>query len=218
MKRLPIGKSLFPLAVVFVVAMMVIPLPTAVLDLLLAMNLSARGAVPARLDERSQRRSTLSVVPVACCSSPRLFRLGAERHHGPTRALAGRRRQGRRGVRHLRHRRLAHRRPGDLPDPGRHPVRRDHQRREPRRRGRGALHPRRHARQADGDRRRPQRRRDRRRRGPAPPSRGRSARPTSTVRWTAPRSSSRATRSPRIVITAVNLIGGFAHRRAPARH
>ena len=39
--RFKLGKSLFPMAVVFVVAMMVIPLPTIVLDFLLAMNLSA---------------------------------------------------------------------------------------------------------------------------------------------------------------------------------
>ena len=37
----------------------------------------------------------------------------------------------------------------------------------------------------------------------------RRARPTSTARWTAPRSSSRATRSPAMIITAINLIGGI---------
>ena len=60
-------------------------------------------------------------------------------------------------------------RPRHLPDPGRDPVRGRHQRRRPRRRGRRPLHPRRHARQADGDRRRPQRRADHRRGGPPAP-------------------------------------------------
>ena len=41
MKRRKLGAGLFPAAVVFVVAMMVIPLPTVVLDLLLAVNISA---------------------------------------------------------------------------------------------------------------------------------------------------------------------------------
>ena len=45
---------------------------------------------------------------------------------------------------------------------------------------------------------------------PAAPGRGRRPRPTSTARWTAPRSSSRATRSPGILIIIINIIGGIA--------
>ena len=100
------------------------------------------------------------------------------------------------GVRQLRRRRQRGRRPRDLPDPDRDPVRRDHQRRRPRRRGGRALHPRRHAGQADGDRRRPERRPDHRRGGAQAAAPRSPARPTSTARWTAPRSSSRATRWP----------------------
>ena len=108
---------------------------------------------------------------------------------------ARRRRQRHPRVRLVRRRRQPRRRPRRLPDPGRDPVRRDHERRRPRRRGRGALHPRRDARQADGDRRRPERRPDHRRARRASAARRSRARPTSTARWTAPRSSSRATRS-----------------------
>ena len=48
--------------------------------------------------------------------------------------------------------------------------------------------------------------------------RRRRARPTSTARWTAPRSSSRATPSPAIIITVVNLIGGFVIGVVQQRH
>ena len=36
-----------------------------------------------------------------------------------------------------------------------------------------------------------------------------SRKPTSTAPWTAPRSSSRATRSPAIIIMVINIVGGF---------
>ena len=39
MKRRSLGTSIFPIAVVAVVAMMVVPMPTALLDVLLAMNI-----------------------------------------------------------------------------------------------------------------------------------------------------------------------------------
>ena len=87
----------------------------------------------------------------------------------------------------------------------------------PRRRGGRAVHPRRDARQADGidadlnvgphrPGRGPQRRRE-----------ICSARPTSTARWTARPSSSRATRSPAIIIIAGQHHRRPRHRRAAAR-
>ena len=60
----------------------------------------------------------------------------------------------------------------------------------------GALHARRDARQADGDRRRPQRRHDHRPGGARAPRATSPVKPTSTARWTVPRSSSGATRWP----------------------
>ena len=59
-----------------------------------------------------------------------------------------------------------------------------------------ALHPRRDARQADGDRRRSQRRPDHPGRSARAPRRKCAPKRTSTARWTAPASSSAATRSP----------------------
>ena len=60
----------------------------------------------------------------------------------------------------------------------------------------GALHPGCDAGQADGDRRRPQRRADRRGRGAHGAAPRSPRKPTSTARWTVPRSSCAATRSP----------------------
>ena len=74
MNRLKLGKSLFPMAVVFVVAMMVIPLPTYVLDLLLATNLAA--AVLLLLASLNVRKALdLSSFPSLLLIAT-LFRLG----------------------------------------------------------------------------------------------------------------------------------------------
>ena len=119
----------------------------------------------------------------------------------------------------VRRRRQLRRRRRRLPDPRRDPVRGHHQRRRPRRRSRRALHPRRHARQADGDRRRPERRPDHRRaRRASRRDDDRSARPTSTARWTAPRSSSRATPSPASSSSSINIVGGIAIGVLQQRH
>jgi hypothetical protein len=96
-----------------------------------------------------------------------------------------------------------------VPDPRDHPVRGDHQRRRPRRRGGGPLHPRRHARQADGDRRRPRRRAH---------HRGRPRRAASQIAkeadfYGAMDGASKFVKGDAIagiIITAINLIGGFA--------
>ena len=135
---------------------------------------------------------------------------GAQRLRHAADPAARRRRRRHPRVRLDRRRRQPRRRPRRLPDPRRDPVRRDHERRRPRGRGRRPLHPRRDARQADGDRRRPQRRPDHRRGGARAPRGDLAARPTSTARWTAPRSSSRATRSPASSSSSINLLGGIA--------
>ena len=75
MKRMRgLGASLFPLGVVFVVAMMVVPLPTVALDLLLALNLSA--AVLLLLASLNVRRALdLAAFPSLLLIAT-LFRLG----------------------------------------------------------------------------------------------------------------------------------------------
>ena len=180
-------------AVVLVVVMMIVPLPPFLLDLVITLNISAALMiviatlyVPRALD--------FSAFPSLLLLTT-LFRLAINVSVTRLILLARRRRPRRRRVRQLRRRRQRRRRPDHLPDPRRDPVRGHHERRRPRRRGRRALHARRDARQADGDRRRPQRRPDHRRGGAQAPRRDLRRRPTSTARWTAPRSSSRATPS-----------------------
>ncbi len=141
-------------------------------------------------------------------AAPRLLRLPVaaahrdavparpERRVDAPRARAGLRRRGHPRLRPGRRRRLAHHRRGHLPDPRRHPVRGGHEGCRARRRGRRPLHPRRDARQADGDRRGPELRPHHRGRGARAAARTSPRRPTSTARWTARASSSRATRSP----------------------
>ena len=74
MKNRKIGASLFPMAVVFVVALMVIPIPTVILDLLLAMNLGL--AVLMLLSSLNVRRALdLSAFPSLLLIAT-LFRLG----------------------------------------------------------------------------------------------------------------------------------------------
>ena len=160
-----------PAAVVAIVVMMVVPLPTMLLDLLLRLQPGRRHRHPAGQHVRAEAARLLD-LPVAAADR-HAVPPGPQRQLHPARAPARQRRQGHRELRALRRRRLARRRPRDLPHPRRDPVHRDHQRRRPGGRGRRPLHPRRHARQADGDRRRPQRRPHHRGRGPPPPPGGR---------------------------------------------
>ena len=181
-------------AVVLVVAMMVIPLPPFILDLLITLNISAALMivvatlyVPRALDFSSFPSLLLLTTLLRLAiniSVTRLILLEGDAGHVVTAF-------------------------GEFVVGGnvvvglviflildRHPVRGDHERRRPRRRGGRPLHARRHAGQADGDRRRPQHRPDHRRGGAQAPRRRSPRRPTSTARWTVPRSSSRATRWP----------------------
>ena len=182
------------LSVVLVVTMLVVPLPPALLDLL-HHDQHLGGADDRGRDHVPGAVARLRVVPEPAAADDdvpaRDQRLGdaPDPHHR-------RRGLGRQGLRRVRRRRQRDRRPRHLPDPDRDPVRRRHERRRARGRGRRALHARRDARQADGDRRRPERGPDHRRAGARAARRDRPARPTSTARWTAPRSSSKATRSP----------------------
>ena len=105
-------------------------------------------------------------------------------------------RQRHRVVRRVRHRRQLRRRRDRVRDPDDHQLRRRHQGRGPHLRSDRALHPGRHARQADGDRRRSQRRPDHAGRSPHASRRSARRKRTSTARWTAPASSSAATRRP----------------------
>ena len=121
------GQVAVPAAIVSIVLMLVVPLPAVLLDLLLAVNITGSLLIllmsmfvrrPARLRHLPGAAARRDDVPA-----------GAQRQlhpAGPARRL---RRQGHRGVRPLRHGRLARRRPGHLPHPGRHPVHGHHQRR-----------------------------------------------------------------------------------------
>ena len=182
-----IGQIAIPAAIVGIVVMMVVPLPTAAPRPAARHQHRARNARAARVDVHDARPRLLDlpVVPLDRDAVPaRAQRVGDAAH--PAARLRG---QGHRSVRPLRRRRFGHRRPRDLPHPHRDPVHRDHERCRTRRRSRGALHPRRDARQADGDRRRPQRRASSTRRKRNAAARRSPKRPTSTARWTVRRSS-----------------------------
>ena len=165
-----LGKMAVPIGVVAIVLMLVVPLPAALLDLLLALNITASLLI-LLVAMQIKKPLDFAVFPSLLLVAT-LFRLALNVCSTRLVLTDGYAGQGHRGVRPLRRRRLAGRRPGHLPDPDDHPVRRHHQRCRPRGRGRRPLHPRRHARQADGDRRRPQRRPDRRGAGPPAPPRG----------------------------------------------
>ena len=123
-----------PVGIVFIVVMLVVPLP-------------GDPARPADRDQHHRRAADPAhrdVHPPAA----RLRRLPrghpgddavparAERERHPARPARRVRRQGDRHLRPLRRRRLAAGRPDRVRDPAGHPVRRDHQRRRPGRRGR----------------------------------------------------------------------------------
>ncbi len=161
--------------VVMVVTMLVVPLPPALLDLLITLNISAALTVVATTMYLGKALDFASFPSLLLLTT--MFRLAI--NVSVTRLIlttgsAGSVVQsfgafvvGGNVVVGL----------VDLPDPRRDPVRRRHERRRAGRRGRGSLHARRDAGQADGDRRGPQRRSDHRRPGARPPigdrSRGR---------------------------------------------
>ena len=158
-----------PVGIVFIVVMLVVPLPAIVLDLLIALNIT--GALLVLMVVMFVARPLDFASFPAIILVTTLFRLALNVSATRLVLLARVRRQGDRHLRPLRGRRLAHRRPDRLRDPPGHPVRRHHQRCRPRRRGRRPVHPRRDARQADGHRRRPELRAHRRGPGPQAPRR-----------------------------------------------
>ncbi len=193
-KNRNVSQFAVPIGVIGIIVMMVVPLPTFLLDLLHRAEHHRRPADPAGQHVRAAAAGLLGLPRAAAGRHAVPARAQHQRH--PAGAARRLRRQGDRRVRQLRGRRLPGHRPGHLPDPGHRPDRRGHQGRRAGRRGRRPVHPRRDARQADGDRRRPQRRPDRRGRGASSAAPTSPPRPTSTARWTVARSSSRATRSP----------------------
>ena len=73
MKSNRVGQIAIPAAIIGIVAMMVVPLPTAMLDLLLVLNIAARGA-QLLASMQTQRPLDFSVFP-SCLLIATLFRL-----------------------------------------------------------------------------------------------------------------------------------------------
>ncbi len=155
------------IAVVMVVTMLVVPLPSALLDLLITLNISAALTIVVATMYLGKALDFASFPSLLLLTT--MFRLAI--NVSVTRLILTTGDAGSvvKAFGEFVVARQRRRRPRDLPDPRGDPVRGRHQRRRARRRGRRALHARRDARQADGDRRRPQRRADHRRAGPQPP-------------------------------------------------
>ena len=186
-----------PLLIIMILAMMILPLPPFLLDLLFTFNI-ALAIIVLLVSLYTIKPLDFAVFPTvllrddaaAPVAQRRLDARGAAgRPH-----RAGRRRQGDRGVRPVPGRRQLRRRPGGVRDPGGDQFRGDHQGRRAHRRSQRALHPGCDAGQADGDRRRSERRPDRRGGSAQPPRRRSRRKPSSTARWTARASSCAAMR------------------------
>ena len=185
------------LGMVFV---MLVPVPSFLLDLLLAISITASVHRPALGGCTSCARCSFRSSPACCfcsrssvCRSTSPARRRILLHGNEGTAAAGQRDRRLRAVRRrrqLRGRLRAVHRPDRHSVPGGQPWRGAH------RRGHGALHPRRYSGQADGYRRRPQRWTDRRISRPARAAKPSPAKPSSTAPWTAPPASTSATRSP----------------------
>ena len=158
-----------PAAVVAIVAMMIVPLPPPVLDVLIVLNITFSLTILLLTLNVREPMEFSAFPPLLLIAT--LFRLGLNVSASRLVLLDAARRPGHRRLRQRRRRRQHDRRHRRVPDPGRDPVRGHHQRRRPRVRGVRPVHPRRDARQADGDRRRPQRGPDHPRRRPRAPAR-----------------------------------------------
>ena len=192
------GDLALAFGVLTILVVLILPLPSIVLDLFLAISITLSililmtslfiqtplefSAFPTILLISTMLRLSLNLA------STRLILSHGTRRHG-------RGRPRHRGLRQFRDERQFRHRHHRVRDPGDRELRRHHQGFGPHRRSRGALPPRRHARQADGDRRRPRRRPDRRGdRQEAPQGRWKT-KAASSAPWTAPRNSCAATRS-----------------------
>ncbi len=173
---LPLLRSLgAPLFIVMVLAMMVLPLPPWMLDLLFTFNI-AMALIVVMVASQHGAAAGLCRLPGGAAGHHAAAPV-AERGLHPGGAAGrphrrGRGRQGDRELRPLSGGRQLRRRPDRVRGAGGDQLHRGHQGCRAHRRGRRALHPGRHARQADGDRRRPERRPDRREGSQAPPHRG----------------------------------------------
>ena len=188
-----------PVLVVALLAMVVVPLPPLLLDAFFTFNITlsliiilAVIYVPRPLDFAVFPTVLLGVTLLRLAlnvASTRVVLLNG--HTG-----AGLRRPRHRGVRRVRDRRQLRRRHHRVRDSRRDQLRRGHEGRRARVGGERAVHVGRDARQADGHRRGSERRPADTRAGDRAPRRGYAKKPISTARWTAPASSSAATRSP----------------------
>ena len=141
---------------VTILATLIVPLPTPLLDMLLACSISL--AVAILIITLSAKESLeLSTFPSLLLFTT-LFPPVSERRLNASDTPAGQRRQNHPDLRQLRRGRQLRRRPGDIPHTRRHPVRRNHQRRRKNQRSGREIHTRRYARKTNGHRRRPQRR------------------------------------------------------------
>ena len=169
--------------VVAIVGMMIVPLPTPLLDLLISVNIAA-AVVLLLVAIYVSDALKIATFPTLLLLTT-LFRLALE--VSATRLILLRADAGEviRALRQLRRRRQPGGRRGRLPDPDDDPVHRHLEGLGARRRGGGALHAGRDAGQADVDRRRAARRPHRSQRGAAPAARRSRANRSSSARWTA---------------------------------
>ncbi len=178
-----------PLAVVGIVGLLVIPVPTVVLDLLISCDIA--------LSMITLLTTVYVTKPVQFSSFPSvlllltLFRLGL--NVATTRRILLYGAEGTAAAGHMIEAFGQFVVGGSYViglvvflHPAGHPVHRHQPRRRAHRRSDRPVHPGRHARQADGHRRRPERRLHRRDRGPEAPPGDLTRRPTSTAPWTAP--------------------------------
>ena len=159
------------LGVVALLSVLILPLPTLLLDLGLALSITAVGSGPDG-GAVPQPAARLLQLPDAAAADHSAAPVAQRRRH-PADPVARQRRPARRrprggGVRRLPDGRRRGDRADRLLDPAGGELHGHHQGLRPHRRGRRAVQPGRDARQADGDRRRPLRRPDRRE-GSAPP-------------------------------------------------
>ena len=198
--------------VVAILVVMILPLPTFLLDILLAFNITF-ALVILLTAMYTLKPLDFSVFPSVLLITT-LFRLslnvastrlvllhGDDGHRG--------RRPGHQGLRQVRGGRQLLRRPGRLPHPGDHQLRRHHQGRRAHRRGGGPLHLGRHARQADGHRRRPERRAHRRGRGARAAARSSADEADFYGSMDGASKFVRGDAIAGIIITSINIIGGF---------
>ena len=180
-----------PGAVIVIVAMLVVPLPTYVLDLLITINMSAALVVLLTTMHVKKARD-FSAFPLLLLIAT-MFRLAINVSVTRLAPPPRRRRNSGAQLRQLRGRRSDRRRDRRLPDLDHHPVRGGDEWRRKSLGGRRPFPPRRDGTEVGRHRRRAQHRADRREGGAGGGARRSTRRPSSTGTWTVPASSSEAT-------------------------